>query len=157
VFRLNGRRNAWGERGGLGAELAEVVIQMFVHSAAPLLRTERAKERMGMAGTLRFPALMKPPNLCQKLFLFAKKIPLIGAHQLFGRGAIPAKWLFVGIDGLDEWSQQPANEHSRHIEAASGHVHRRGTVRHHLRHVHLAPLPLGGGPQLVDPGDYLVD
>jgi len=58
----------------LYAELAQAVVQMLVSSAAPLLGSQRAKERMGMPSTLRFPALMELPNLCVEFLLLAKKV-----------------------------------------------------------------------------------
>ena len=64
----------------LGAELAQVVIEMLVHSPAPLLRSECAKERMWMPGTLRLTALVELPNLFPQLLLFTKKVPFIRAH-----------------------------------------------------------------------------
>ena len=39
----------------------------------------------------------------------------------------------------------------------SGHVNPCGTMRQHLRHVHLSPVSLGGRLQLVDAGNDLVD
>ena len=55
-------------------ELAQVVVQMLVGAAAPLLGSQRAKERMRMPSTLRFPALMELPNLYPELLLLAKKV-----------------------------------------------------------------------------------
>jgi hypothetical protein len=82
---------------------------MLVHSAAPLSRIECAKERMRMPGTLRFSALVELPNLFPQLLLFEKKVPLIREHQFLGRGAIPGERPFVGVDGFDERSEQPAD------------------------------------------------
>ena len=59
------------------AKLAQMVIQMFVHAAAPLLRRERAKEWMRVPGTSRFSACVKLSQLLFEVFLFAKEIPLI--------------------------------------------------------------------------------
>ena len=42
-------------------------------------------------------------------------------------------------------------------ELAGGHVHRRTAMRHHLRDVHLAPLPLRRRLKLVNPRDQGVD
>jgi hypothetical protein len=44
------------------AELAQVVIEVFVHAAAPFLWSERTKEGMRMAGTLLFSALVELPQ-----------------------------------------------------------------------------------------------
>ena len=59
------------------AELPQVMIHMFVHAAAPVLRREGAKKRMRMSGTLSYPALVKSAHAKLELFLFAQKIPLI--------------------------------------------------------------------------------
>ena len=133
------------EKYGSGAELAEVVIEVLVHAAAPLLRSERSEEGMGMAGAVPFPAVMKLTNLLAELFLFAGKVALTGDNQAFVSGAIARKGPFVGEEGLDERTEEPAQKNSWGIEAATGHVHCRGTMGHHLRYVHLAPLPLSGG------------
>ena len=58
----------------LYAELAQVVVKMLVSSAAPFLRSQRAKERMRMPSTRRFPAFTEPPNLYPELFLLPKKV-----------------------------------------------------------------------------------
>jgi len=57
-----------------------MVIEVFVHSAAPGLRSERAKKWMRMAGTLRFSALVKLPDFLLELSLFKEKVALIGDH-----------------------------------------------------------------------------
>jgi len=59
-------------------ELPQVMIQMFVHSAAPILRRERAEERMRMPCAFLFPALVKLAHAELEPFLLALKIPLIG-------------------------------------------------------------------------------
>lgn len=61
-------------------KLPQMVIEVFVHSAAPGLRSERAKKWMRMAGTLRFSALVKLPDFLLELSLFKEKVALIGDH-----------------------------------------------------------------------------
>src|SRR5271165_2802184 len=88
------------------AELAEVVVQVFVHAAAPGLRRKRTKEGMRMPCALPFPALMKLAQLEFQLFLLASKIAGIGDDQLFVGGVVLGERLLVGEDGPDEWADQ---------------------------------------------------
>ena len=86
----------------LRPELPQVVVQVFVHPAAPNLRRERAKERVRMPCALRFSALLKLPQAKLELFLFSEKIPLIRHHKARVGGVVPREWLLVRIDGPDE-------------------------------------------------------
>jgi hypothetical protein len=83
-------------------ELAQVMIQMLVRSAAPLLGSERTKERMGVSCTLRFPTLGELMHLCPQLFLVSKKVTRTREHQFFCGGAIPREWFLIDVDQLDE-------------------------------------------------------
>jgi hypothetical protein len=137
--------------------LAQVMIEVFVHPGGPLLRREAAEEGMRMLRALRFPALVKLPDVIFKLFLFSSEISFIGDHKFLVGGTVPGKWLAVGKGGPDKGSKDPANEQPGQNEAPGRHVERRGTMCHHLRDLHFPPLVLGRGLQLVDAGDYLVD
>lgn len=59
------------------AELPQMMIHMFVHSAAPVLRCECAKKWMRMPSTFLFSAFVKLPKAKFELLLFATKIPLV--------------------------------------------------------------------------------
>ena len=60
-------------------------------------------------------------------------------------------------DRPNERPDESPDEQAQRIQPARGHIERGGTVRHHLRHVHLAPLPLRRRLQSVDARDYFVD
>jgi hypothetical protein len=64
-------------KGSSRAELPQVMIQMLVHSATPVLRRKGAKKRMRMPGAVPFSTLVELAHLHLKLFLFSKKFPLI--------------------------------------------------------------------------------
>jgi hypothetical protein len=136
----------------LGAELAQVVVQMLVGAATPLGWSEFAEEGMGMAGALDFATFEELLHLATKLFLFLEKIAEIGADQFFGGGAVFGEGLFVGIDGFKDGSEDAADESARNAEPAGGHIHAGRTVGEHLGDVHFAPLRGGGGVQSVDAG-----
>jgi hypothetical protein len=65
-----------------GSELTQVMVEMFVHPGAPLVRRQWAKEGMRMFRALRFPALVKLPDANFELFLLAAEISRIGDREL---------------------------------------------------------------------------
>lgn len=137
------------------SELAKVMIEMFIHSGTPLLRSERTEERMRILRTLCFAALVKSPYTIFELLLFASEISLIGDHEgLVGR-TVPGKWGVVGKAGAHKWPEYPTDEHTWQNDATGRHVKCHGAVRHHLRCIHLAPLAFGCWLQLLDARDYL--
>ena len=68
------------------SKLPQVMVEVFVHPRAPLVRRECAKERMRMFCALRFPALVKLPDTSLQLFPFPAKISRIGDHQFLSVG-----------------------------------------------------------------------
>jgi hypothetical protein len=46
----------------LDPELAQVVIEVFVHPAAPFLRREYSEKRVWMLRTFRFPTVVELPE-----------------------------------------------------------------------------------------------
>jgi len=136
------------------SELAKVMIEMFVHSGAPLLRRERTEERMRMLRTLRFAALVKSPHAIFELLLFASEISLIGDDKSLVSRAVLRKWGVVGKTGAHKGSEYPADEHPWQNDTPRCHLKGRGAVRHHLRGIHLAPLGFGRWLQLLDARDY---
>jgi len=68
-----------------------------------------------------------------------------------------AEGLFIRINGFDEGREQPAKKHTRQVQPSRGDFYGDGTVRQHLRRVHLSPLPLRYRLQPVNTRDYLVD
>ncbi len=138
------------------SKLTQVVVQVFVHSRAPLVRRQRSKEGMRVACALCLSALVKLPDPDFELFLFASEISRIGDHQLLVGGAVPGKWLIVAIDGPDEWSKQPSQQDPRPYESAGSKIERGGAMRHHLSYIHFAPLPRGRWLKFVDTRDHFV-
>ena len=130
---------------------------MFVGAATPVLGSEFAEEGMGMAGALDLAALEELPDLATELFPFAEKIPGVGADQFFGSWAVFREGLFVGIDGLEDGSEDAADESAGNVESAGGHVHCGRTMSEHLGDVHFAPLSGGGGLKFADAGEDFVD
>jgi len=55
----------------LHTELAEVVVEVLVHAAAPLLGSEGAEEGMGMAGAFGFTTVMEGADAAAEPFPFA--------------------------------------------------------------------------------------
>jgi hypothetical protein len=102
------------------------------------------------------PTLVELPDLQFELFLLAREVPLVGDHKFFACGAILPERLFISVDGLEKWSDQPPHKDPWQIQPSRGYVYCYGTMCHHLSHVHLPPLPLGCGLQLVDPCGHLV-
>ena len=127
-----------------------MVIEVLVHAATPRPRGQGPKERMRMPRAIRFPALVKLPYLAAKRFLLAMEIPRIGYDEYLGGGIVLGEWLLIGIDGLHEPAEQPAKQNARRIQPPGSHVERRRAMRHHLRDLHLSPLPLGCRLELVD-------
>jgi hypothetical protein len=146
-----------GEACWLGAELAQVVVEVFVHAAAPFLRREFSEKGMGMTGALGFSAFVKLADFGTELLLFALKIAGAGENEFFGGGTVLGEGFLVDEDGLDERSDKTADENAREIAFARGHVHRGGAVGQHLGNVHFAPLAGGGGLEFVDAGENFVD
>src|SRR5438128_2703548 len=102
------------------------------------------------------PAFAELPELQFELFPLASEVPFVGDHKFFAGGTILPEWLFIRVDGLEKWSDQPPHKHPRQIQPSRGDFYRYGTMRHHLSHVHLSPLPRGRGPQRIDPCAHLV-
>ena len=73
---------------------------------------------MGMAGALRFAALMKLPHFQFELFVFPQKIPLLGDDELLTGGPVLSERLVIGIEGLEERSDQPPDKDARWIQPA---------------------------------------
>ena len=73
-----------------------MMIEVFIHPGSPLLRSERAEERMGMRCAFRFAAFLKLPDASLELFLLAREISFIGDHELLVRGGVPGIWLVAG-------------------------------------------------------------
>ena len=111
---------------------------------------------MGMPRTAGLSALGKLTELHFELVALPREIAPVGDHKLFSRGSVLREGFFVRVDGLDEGSEQPADQDTRQVEPSRGDVHGDGAVRHHLRDVHLAPLPPGCRLEVVDAGDDLV-
>src|SRR5579864_5187815 len=109
-----------------------------------------------MAGALLLAALTELCDFFLELRLLPRKVPLVRNDEFLRRGITFCKRLFVGVNGLHEGSNQPANEDAWQVRLSGSHVERSGTVRHHLGDIHLAPLPLRGWLQLVDTGDHFV-
>ncbi len=133
------------------------MVEVFVHPRAPFARRECAEEGMRVFCALRFPALVKLPDANFELILFSMKISRIGNHKFLVGGAVPGKRLFVAIDGPDERPDQPAQQDPRPHQPAGSQIEGCGTMRHHLGHVHFAPLPLGSRLKLVDSRDRFVN
>lgn len=130
------------------------MIEVLVHPNSPLPRGEFAKEGMRMPCALRFTSLVKLPNARLELFLLPSEISLIGDHKFFVRRSVLGKRFVVRKYGADERAKYPANEQPRQNDAPGSHVEPDGTMGHHLGHIHLAPLVLGGGLELVDTRDH---
>lgn len=141
----------------LHSKLTQVVVQVFVHSRAPLVRRKCAKEGMRVFCALRFPALMKLPDANFELFLFSIEISRIGDHQLLISGAVPGKRFIVAIDRSRQRSDEPPDQDPRPYQPARSKIERCGAMRHHLGHIHFAPLPLGCRLKVVDTRDHLVN
>ena len=133
------------------------MIQVFVHPGAPLLWLERAKEGMRMLCALRFPALMKLPDTSFELFPFPAEISLIADRQLLVGGGVSPKRLVVAEDGPNESSYKTPDQDLRPYQPSRSKVERRGAMRHHLRDVHFAPLPLSCRLKFVETRDHLVN
>ena len=88
------------------------MIEVFVHSRRPLLRSECAEEGMRVPGALRFPAFVKLSDAIFELPLLAGEIPLIRNHKTPGSWTVPGEWFVVGESWADKWSENPANEHT---------------------------------------------
>ncbi len=110
-----------------------------------------------MLRALRLPSIVKLPHANFELFLFSSEISLIGNYEFLVGGTVPGKWLVVGKCGPDKWAKYSANQQAGQHKPPGSNLEGRGTMRHHLRDIHFAPLMLGGGLQLVDARDHFVD
>ena len=70
------------------AELPQVVVQVFIHSAAPGLRGQVAKKGMRMPGAFGFPTFVKLSHTAFELLLFTRKLALIRYHEFRVCGAV---------------------------------------------------------------------
>ena len=80
-------------------ELPQMVIEVFVHAAAPGVWRQRTEEWVWMPCAGGLSALMEAPELLFELFPFASEILLAGHHQLFAGRAVPGERFLVGVDG----------------------------------------------------------
>ena len=71
----------------LSPKLPQMMIQMFVHPAAPLRRRQVAEEWMRMFRAPAFTADMKLPDFRLELLLLAQEVPRVG-HDEFRVGRI---------------------------------------------------------------------
>ncbi len=141
----------------LRAELAEVVVEVFIHAPAPGLRRKCPEKRVGMRRASCVAAGVELADFVFEPRLFSGKFAGIGDDQV-GVGRIVAReWLFVRVDRLDEWADQAADQQARQNQAAGGQVERGGTMGEHLGDIHFAPLALSGGLKRVDAGQDFVD
>ena len=92
-----------------------------------------------MLRTLRLPGQMKLPDAILQLIALPSEVSRIGDHQLRVGWTVPGERLVVAIERSKKRSQQSSNQSPWKDEPARGHVESGRTMRHHLRHVHLAP------------------
>src|SRR5437764_546303 len=98
---------------------------------------------MRMPRASRFSTFVELPDLTFELLPLSGEVSLVGDYQLFARRSILSERFVIGVDRFEEGSDQPADKDTRQIQPSRGYVESYGTVRHHLRRVHLPPHPLG--------------
>jgi hypothetical protein len=133
------------------------MIQMFIHQHRPLLRSQPPKETMRMRSTPRRPRRNKPIDQFAQPSPFFLQIPLILNHQIPNRrritpngGVIPqSQWFYYPPEN------QPDN-YPRRPQSPQPHFQPTRTMRHRLRRIHAAPLPLAVRPQPPKPGLHFI-
>src|SRR6516164_6603277 len=119
------------------------MVQVFVHARAPFERRDLAEEWVRMSRTLGFASLVEPTHTLLQPFVFLREISAADL-QFFCCWAVARKRTVVCQDMTDAWSDDSAEQRALGDEFARGHLQCCTAMCHHLRNVHLSPLPLRG-------------
>ena len=140
----------------LHSELTQVMIDVFIHSFTPFVRSQFAKEYMRMVRAARRPANCESVYQLQEPLPFYAHISNIQNDKVLRSRAILIEWLLIRKAGLHQASQQSPDKHPRRSTIAHRELHSDGAVRQHLTGTHLAPQPFGLLPELCEPGLHLI-
>ena len=152
----------WRVRPGLvlGAELSQVMVQVFVHENRPLLRLERAEEGVWAGGAAGRAVGDKAIDCLQEPSAFDLEVRLggVGQEEFRRGGRVAANGLVVAEDHrLDQAAEDVGREGCAFgTERAGGHVKAGGAVGERHGDGHVAPEPLAFGMEAQDALLYVV-
>jgi len=97
------------------------MVEVFVHSCTPLVRSKGTEKRVGMLGAVRFTAPLKLTHALPQPLTFSVKITGTDP-QLFGRGAVSGHRLFVGEQVAKPRAEDSSKQGPLRNELAGGHL-----------------------------------
>src|SRR6266568_3176510 len=120
-----------------------MMVEMLVHQDRPLLRREPPKEAMRMPCTPLRPRRRKAVNQSAEPVSLPIEVPFIRHDEGLGCRGVSAHRLIVPKHHwLDHFPNDPPHEHPLWNAIPYRPLHSRRTMRHRLRYIHRAPLPL---------------
>ena len=135
----------------LDGELAEMMVEMFVHQLGPLVGGHGAKEGVGMSGAALRATAREAVDQCAKALGFCGEVAFIGDDQGFGSGHVALQGGFVAKhSGPGDRPEDAAEEHARRKAVANGPFHGGGAMCQGLGGRHGAPLAGAGWPETRD-------
>jgi hypothetical protein len=136
----------------LYTELLEVVVDVLVHPVGPLVWGEGSEEAVGVGGATGGAGDGESVDDAAELFGFGGEVALIGDDEAWDGGGVAAHGLaLLESHGLDDASDEAADEHARGTPIAEGQLHADGAVGHGLGRRHLAPEARGVRSQMEEP------
>ena len=136
---------------GLDGELAEVMVEMFVHQLGPLVGGHGAKEGVGMSGAALRATAREAVDQCAKALGFSGEVAFIGDDQCLGSGHVALQGGFVAKHpGAGDRPEDATDEHARSKAIADGPFHGGSAMGHGLGGSHGAPLAGAGWPETRD-------
>jgi hypothetical protein len=129
-----------------------MMIQMLVHQRRPLLWRQSPKEAMRMRRAARRPRRGKPVNLCVQPFPLHFQVAIVAHHKSLYRRRIPPQWFIVPHHlRLHDPTDDPSHQQPRRQPLPKRQLESPRAMRHSLRRIHSAPLPIAVRPQACDP------
>ncbi len=123
------------------------MVEVLVHSFAPLLGSELAEEAVGFAGTCGWASAMETVDEGDEPEALGVKFGSVAYPQIRCGGVASAPWLVIGVDGLEERADEASDQDLRDISFSERHLHGGGAVGDHLGRVHFSPEARRGGAE----------
>src|SRR5713226_1288992 len=135
----------------LGAELAQVMVQVLVHHHAPLLALEPAEKRVRVGRGLLRAGLAEDVDEAAEPISFGLEVLLVDHDERRIRGRVLAEGFLSEQRRLDEGPENLPDEFLLARLVSRGHLHGDRAVRQHLRGAHLSPVTRGPGLEQREP------
>ncbi len=124
----------------LGSELAQVMVEVFVHQNGPLIGCEGAEEAVGIGGAGGWAGCDEAVDHVAEAGSFDFQVTIILNDDCVDGGGVFAHRLVVAEDErLDDRAEEAADELPRRVEVAERHFDARGAVGERLCGRHATP------------------